>query len=577
MSVYPWNRFWVKRGSVLHTDYRQFPAYYPSGSVYFDQNAFQLAELEELPLLILLGEPGIGKSVVIEQAFANNKSSFKIYSRLSKHTSAKDIVEEWEKDQIFKQWQLSAEPLYLYIDGLDEGILYTTTIGAYLLEWLEEQPVDRIYLRITCRTAVWEKVLEEGFAALYKGFLPPGKPLVYELGPLAQQDVSTAARQEGIEPEAFLQAVTQRELAGMASKPITLTFLLNLFKEGALLQERLGKADIYLKGCLQLCTENSKTRRMARKAGSLTKENRLRLASRLAAYTVLSNKPFLAKEYTEAGTPGDFISPDEVIPDSFRLTERADTMDLTVYNEVLDTGLFVAINEELLGWSHRTFAEFLAAWHVYQLQLPLTQLKQLFFSTADQEEMLIPQLEETAAWLASLHVEFFGLLMQKQPLILLRTDGPVLTSDNRRRLVESLLEKSEAGQIHPFRNQEKYYSRLKHEHLAEQLTATLTDKTKSISSRCLAAEIAEACVCHQLTETLVQIIIDPSEDIGLRREAIHPLEELPERTDLLLKLIPLVLAPLPDDHNDEFKATLLRLLWPKYLTVQQFEYDQANG
>jgi hypothetical protein len=104
MSVYPWNRFWVKRGGVLHTVYRQFPAYYPSGSVYFDQNAFQLAELEELPLLILLGEPGIGKSVVIEQAFADNKNSFKIYSRLSKHTSAKDIVEEWENDHIFKHF-----------------------------------------------------------------------------------------------------------------------------------------------------------------------------------------------------------------------------------------------------------------------------------------------------------------------------------------------------------------------------------------------------------------------------------------------------------------------------------------
>jgi hypothetical protein len=71
------------------------------------------------------------------------------------------------------------------------------------------------------------------------------------------------------------------------------------------------------------------------------------------------------------------------------------------------------------------------------------------------------------------------------------------------------------------------------------------------------------------SSTLVRIISDPSEDIGLRREAIHPLEELPERNDLLLELIPLVLAPLPDDHDDEFKATLLRLLWPRYLTVQQ--------
>lgn len=569
MALYPWNRFWLKRGSILHADYHQFPIYYPSGSPYFDQNAFQSAELEDLPLLVLLGEPGIGKSVVIEQAFTSNKNSYKLYSRLSKHTSAKDIVEEWENNQIFKQWQRSTEPLYLYIDGLDEGILYTTTIGATLLDWLEGQPVSRIFLRITCRTAVWEKVLEDGLVQLYRKILLGDKPLVYELGPLSRQDVSTAAREEGIEAEAFLQAVTQRELAGMASKPITLSFLLRLFKDGTLLQEQLGKTDIYYKGCLQLCTENSRTRRMARKAGILTKENRLRLASRLAAYTVFSNKPFLAKESTETGVPGECISPAEVIPDYFQMTERTETMDLAAYNEVLDTGLFIALNEELLGWSHRTFAEFLAAWHVYQVQSPLSQLQQLFFSTADEEEKVTPQLEETAAWLASMHKEFFVLLMQKQPIILLRADGPVLSDDNRRRLIESLLEKAEAGQMHPFRNQERYYSRLKHERLAEQLATTLTDRTKSVTSRCLAAEIGRACACNQLSETLVQIIIDPSEDIWLRREAMNALEQLPELTGLLPKFVPLVLAPLPDDHDDEFKAALLRLLFPKHLTTHQ--------
>ena len=51
--------------------------------------------------------------------------------------------------------------MHLFLDSLDECLLRIDTIVAFLPEELKKLPVDRLSLRIACRTAVWPLLLEE--------------------------------------------------------------------------------------------------------------------------------------------------------------------------------------------------------------------------------------------------------------------------------------------------------------------------------------------------------------------------------------------------------------------------------
>jgi len=88
-----------------------------------------------------------------------------------------------------------------------------------------------------------------------------------------------------------------------------------------------------------------------------------------------------------------------------------------------------------MGWAHQTYAEFLSAWYLTQHEIPLTQIKELIFSSEDPDPKLIPQLHETAAWLASIRKD-----------VLLRSD--VSTDANvRSSIVDNLLTQYEEEKL----------------------------------------------------------------------------------------------------------------------------------
>ena len=81
---------------------------------------------------------------------------------------------------------------------------------------------------------------------------------------------------------------------------------------------------------------------------------------------------------------------------------------MPVDEKVLQTGLFSLRSKNRLGWAHQTYAEFLAAlYSIDQHQLPPTQIDTLLMSSGGSGTKLVPQLHETAAWLASLDIVVF--------------------------------------------------------------------------------------------------------------------------------------------------------------------------
>jgi hypothetical protein len=101
-------------------------------------------------------------------------------------------------------------------------------------------PLDRLLLRVVCRVSEWPRRLEDGLATLLGSDGAGGIVLsstdagaavqAYELAPLRRVDVVRAAEAEGLDAAAFLREVARMEVAPLAGKPVTLRFLLNLYR-----------------------------------------------------------------------------------------------------------------------------------------------------------------------------------------------------------------------------------------------------------------------------------------------------------------------------------------------------------
>jgi hypothetical protein len=101
-------------------------------------------------------------------------------------------------------------------------------VAALLVEDLAGkagEAIDRLSIRVGCRTAEWPKTLEDGLTRLW------GKEAVgvYELAPLRRVDVLMAAEDSGLNSDTFLRAVDGAEAVPLAIKPVTLEFLLDSY------------------------------------------------------------------------------------------------------------------------------------------------------------------------------------------------------------------------------------------------------------------------------------------------------------------------------------------------------------
>ena len=101
-----------------------------------------------------------------------------------------------------------------------------------------------------------------------------------------------------------------------------------------------------------------------------------------------------------------------------------------------------------MGWAHQTYAEFLAAWYLKQHNLNLSQILNLIIHP---DHRVIPQLQETTAWLASMMPEVFQKVMKTDPDVLLQSDISTIDDENKAQLVEALLKLHNEGKLEYFR------------------------------------------------------------------------------------------------------------------------------
>lgn len=460
-------------------------------------------------------------------------------------------------NETFKNWVNSEYKLFLFLDSLDEGLLRVDTLATLLAEELKQykNAIDRLYLRIVCRTGAWLTTLETELNNLWGN----EKVGVYVLAPLTQNDVELAAKENGINhPKELIDEIQAKAVIPLARKPITLNFLIKKYRKNSQLPD--SQCELYEEGCLLLCNELNVNRHETKCLGNLEQNQKMAIASRIAAITIFANRYAIWSSPNVDEKPEEDITIYELCQEGDFFGERTQLTESAI-NETIDTGLFSSRGIQRIGWEHQTFAEFLAANFLIKNNVTPTQIMSLLTHPIGG---IIPQLYETAAWLATMNFEVLNKIIEVDPEALLKNTIVTIDVKNRSALAQSLLKLYDEEKSLPTQFTRNFYHLLKYPELANHLKPYLS-KPKNHFVKEVAIEIAEKCELKELQHEIANIAVDPTEYNHIRIEATRFVYLFGD-SQTKVKLKELVFNK---EIDEEIKGYAFRALWPDFITAEE--------
>lgn len=550
---FPWPRYWFPEGNsnsvFVQSGYLALPP--AEHSHYYQALPKQLAELTQIPVLILLGEPGYGKS----HALADERK------RLEKEHLEDLVIFEDLKTFVpgSEQRLLDSDAfklveqgrrLWILLDSFDECTLPAP--GDWLISNFINKVKDpeRVFVRITCRPSHWPERLEKAFSERW-GSVAESPVASWRLCPLRQDNIRLAANLSQIDAEGFLNTVTERNVEQLAALPVTLRFMLGLFKENRLPKLR---TEIFEQG-LELLCEDSPERQSTGVKSQIPASDRFRTATKIAVGYVLQ------------GCNSVWLGPRVQCPiglfDARQVTckELGQEISDEAVKETLElTGIFARVDGKHFQFASRTFAEFLAAWYIAKSAVPTSQKLKVLLHPDSQR--LIPDLHETAAWLAALDIDFRSWLINHEPEAALEADFATLQQVDLPLLVDGLLRLAVEEQ-RPAYNKHRL-AKLNYSGLESKLSGAIGNSSTSFAGRSLAIRIANACELKALGVELAKIALDELEDVELRQLAMSCMAHM--GNDAKKRLIPLAKFT----NNISLKGLALSLLGPGLMGAEAF-------
>ena len=597
---YNWTRFYYPRGKQIHYDsygYLEDPL--DKSWYIYNPEAKTLEELTNIPCLILLGEPGIGKSYVLKKEYDKLKHNGINAELIQLRNCTENKLERKLEKVKIEIKKYKEDIFYLFLDDLDECQLRIDNISDILIDELKNFPLEKLYIRIACRATEWPKAFEEELKKLWNKsldneflskiveitflkYISPGiiiaweflfikfpqlftrdKIQVYNLAPLRLIDVKEGARRNKLNEENFLMEISKKEVVPFASKPITLKFFLKEYKKSNKLPKE--KVGIYYMGCLGLCEDSERRRESIKLRGKITEKQRFILASRIAATTKFCNKYGIWM-----GSNLDEVPDEDIIEqDLFGGVEIIDGQKIeaskVAFRETLDTGLFHSIGLNRISWERKPFEEYLAAYYLIHNKMKTKQIMNLIVHPF--QKKLIPQLHEVSAWLASMNSDIFKEIMEIEPLVLFRGDLAQRADIEKEELLKKILDYYEKEQLPEKSELREYYWKLKHKNLSAQLRPHLLNIENKIIRK-MAIVISGACDLKDLQNDLLSIILNPLEDIEIRETSAYILLYIGNK-ETKEKLKPLAIKGVGKDPDDQLKGIALKANWPQNISAKE--------
>lgn len=550
---FPWPRYWFPEGNgnsvFVQSGYLSLPP--PENSHYYQALPKQLVELTQIPILILLGEPGYGKS----HALADERK------RLEKEHPEDLVIFEDLKTFVpgSEQRLLDSDVfnlveqgrrLWILLDSFDECTLPAS--GDWLINnFINKVKLpERVFVRITCRPSHWPERLEKAFSERWRS-VAKSPVESWRLCPLRQDDIRVAANLSQINAEEFLNAVTERNVAQLAALPVTLQFMLRLFKENRLPKLR---TEIFEQG-LELLCEDSPERQITGAKSQIPARDRFLIATRIALGYVLQ------------GCNSIWLGPRVQCPiglfDAKQVTCKEEGHEISdeAVKETLElTGVFARLDGKRFQFASRTFAEFLAAWYIAKSPVPTEQRLKVLLHPDSQR--LIPDLHETAAWLAALDADFLIWLVNHEPEAALEGDFATLAQADLPALVDGILRL--ATEEHRPSYDWQRLAKLLYPGLESKLSDVIADSAAPFAARALAIKIVNACELQSLGTELAELALNDREDIELRELATSRMANMDDAAKKRL-------IPLAESISDlSLKAKALSVIGPGLMGFEAF-------
>jgi hypothetical protein len=548
-----WRRYWSRwDGALDGPGSGFFPELDSAIPLHFRPRYRTSKELADIPCLVLVGEPGIGKSTEVEDERCRLIAAGEFGS-----------VEEIE-ETIFVEPSSAVSPITVFLDSIDEGRIAIENLLAPLRRILRRRLGDGstragVRIRVTCRSQEWPKPLGDELVAIY------GEENVgfWHLCPLQRSDAAIAAKSRGLDSENFLDQIATARAEPLAAKPVTLKLLFRISEAKGSLPSK--QSEVYKSGLAALCLDPNEWRReegQERHVGRLGKDQRLAIARRIAALSVVCQRPFVQRRETPDLPGVGALSLEELCasPASEPMGTDKFTFGAGDVREVLDCGLFRGAGDGRVTWTHLTYGEFLAAEYFAEHGISHEQIDNILRSPG--ESRIAPQMREVAAWLSSLLPEYGRGLVEENPDVLIRSDIVVVEDGPRLQLAASYLDKINRREI-DYRSREEFLPRLAGQGLAEVLKPYIAGSCSNEDARLAAIEMAGACRCQEIEADLIAMALDEAHPNWLRTRAVRQLSLVNVAGDRRS------LRPLLGERDDELRTAAIDLLWPGNISTAE--------
>jgi hypothetical protein len=441
----------------------------------------------------------------------------------------------------------------IYLDAIDEAMIPVATTGQILADWVRNRLEGaRPLLRVSCRSAIWPKVVQTAIDHVYGD----ESRTLASLEPLIDSDVIRVAESEGVDGRLFSEHTVRSNVGLLARQPLTLRMLLRLFQAHGGLPT--GRRDLFSRAVGLLANEREERREL----GTVTDIDPavlLECAERLACLAILSGR--------EAVDLSDDPSPSSLgLLDLSMLPSAARPLDYRVLRALGQSGLCEGDGANRFRFIHRNIAEYLAGRRIGSL-LP-HQARSLLCSGLGWQAGVAGPLRETAAFAAIESQDLARWVADTDPEVIGLSD--VANDDHRRIATLRLLDR--------FRKREMTDALIAWNQLPVAglvypgAEADLKPVLKERGDLCedvleLAIELVETWKLSSLHADLVDLIFDPGVPLNTRVTAGYVIAKSGSR-ELRRRLHPLILGS-PEDPEDELKGLALRCCWPEELTTAE--------
>lgn len=451
----------------------------------------QFSEYSHLPNVVLLGDPGSGKSYLFRE-FAAAEGGEALVARAFLNLNSDTL----------------ANKSALFIDALDErraGRGDHSTIDEIVKKLLQVGPEK---VRIACRAADW--LGNTDLAAFGAYFERTGGCVVLHLLPLSDGERAGVLAAQGVEDAAaFLTEASERGLDDLLGNPQNLKMLADVVRKRSWPNTR---SELFRSAVDILLEEHSENQRR-RPSGRYSPNDLRGPAGELCAVRLVSD--VLAISLTENDSATDLPSYRSVC------SADVDRALAALGRRVFVSGPVV----ESADYAHRTIAEYLGAlWLAERVRsgLPLGRVRALLGIDGRPAS----ELRGLHAWLAVHLPEHAEVLIDADPFgVLSYGDAKTLTPQLRRRLLQALAKLADAD---PWFRDGHWSSAavagLSGPDMVAGFRSVLTSRNSGFSLRTLVLDaLLSGYVAVELAEDLEVLVVDQSAAYAEREASVEVL------------------------------------------------------